>query len=90
MSNIEKATRVLSENWNNMDTNESLGRQRMLAQALADAGLIAPENPHTEWGTRESSVYVRIQNTEAQARHWADAEGSDVVRREVTEWEVAP
>lgn len=28
---IEKAARVLSERWNSMHTNESLGRQRMLA-----------------------------------------------------------
>jgi|SRR5690625_1255486 len=37
---VEQAARVLSENWRNMHTNESLGKQRMLAQALADAGLL--------------------------------------------------
>lgn len=38
---VERAARVLAENWQNMHTNESLGKQQMLAQALADAGLLA-------------------------------------------------
>ena len=38
---IEQAARVLSRAWGNMATNDSLGRQRMLACALADAGLLA-------------------------------------------------
>lgn len=37
---IEQAVKVLSANWRNMHTNESLGYQRMLAKALMDAGLL--------------------------------------------------
>ena len=42
---IEQAARVLSQAWGRMHTNESLGRQRMLAEALADAGLLARTLP---------------------------------------------
>lgn len=45
---IEQAARVLSDSWQNMHTNESLGRQRMLADALADAGLLARPLPTRE------------------------------------------
>ncbi|MBM9432355.1 hypothetical protein [Flaviflexus equikiangi] len=45
---IEQATRVLSRAWGNMATNDSLGRQRMLACALADAGLLARTPPSRE------------------------------------------
>lgn len=36
-SAVEAVTKALSGNWNNMHTNESLGRQRMLAQAVLAA-----------------------------------------------------
>ena len=48
---IERAARVLAENWRNMHTNESLGMQRMLATALAAANLLASpvrEHEHSE------------------------------------------
>ena len=50
---IEQAARVLSQAWGRMHTNESLGRQRMLAGALADAGLLARTLP-----TRDEIVDV--------------------------------
>lgn len=34
---LESATRAISEKWNSMHSNESLGRQRMLAQAALSA-----------------------------------------------------
>lgn len=39
---IEQVAKVLAANWRNLHTNESLGKQRMLARALAEAGLLAP------------------------------------------------
>lgn len=39
---IEQVAKVLAANWRNMHTNESLGQQRMLARALAEAGFLAP------------------------------------------------
>ena len=42
---VEQAAKVLARAWKNMHTNESLGFQRMLAGALADAGLLARPLP---------------------------------------------
>lgn len=44
---IEQAAEVLAANWKRMHTNESLGFQRMLAQALADGGLLRAAKPTT-------------------------------------------
>lgn len=42
---VDQAAKVLSRAWKNIHTNESLGYQRMLAGALADAGLLARPLP---------------------------------------------
>ena len=67
---IEQATKVLADNWRNMHTNESLGQQRMLARALADAGLLAPAPLTEEWAAR----YVNGGGSICRTRDEAEAE----------------
>ena len=76
---IEKAARALSERWNFMHTNESLGRQRMLADFTLAAvlpDLLAEANK-------------RADDAEAKARRFANMLGnnakalSDTLPREV-------
>lgn len=58
---VERAAEVLAEAWPRMHTNESLGKQRMLAQALADAGLLGDlaaawdEGSRAGWSDRTKS-----------------------------------
>lgn len=65
-----------------------------IAQALADDGLLAPENTRTEWGVRFSEQYIDVAPSEQAAREKASYIGRPVMRRTVTsavtEWEVAP
>lgn len=77
---IEQASRVLASKWQNVSTNESLGKQRMLARALAEAGLLAPAPLREEWGYMEPGGEV-----------WSSTvPGEDTrVRRYVTDWEEA-
>ena len=100
---IERAAKVLADNWRNIHTNESLGKQRMLARALADAGLLASL---TEWDVeyRDYDGYVSRHTDDVfdetdlgyeQAKEYADAYNdldpspgvAVVVRRYVTDWE---
>ena len=85
---IEKAAKVLAANWRNMHTNESLGQQRMLARALAEAGLLAPAPLREEWGTRfGSSEYVHFgTGVEYPVFFRGDPPKGVNVRRCVTDW----
>lgn len=47
MTDLEQLAKILADNWRNMHTNESLGKQRMLAQAIINAGWTPPPQPTT-------------------------------------------
>ena len=71
---IEQAARVLSRAWGNMSTNESLGFQRMLAGALADAGLLARPLPDRDEIARAVFIESDHRNAAVMAQAW-DAPG---------------
>lgn len=78
---IERAAQVLAANWRNMHTNESLGQQRMLARALADAGLLAPGmRPTRTWRAVAPEGHIWCESSsEAEVRR--HARPGDIVER---------
>ena len=71
---IDQAAKVLSRAWKNMYTNESLGYQRMLAGALADAGLLAQPLPTRDEIARALFIESDHRNAAVMAQAW-DAPG---------------
>lgn len=102
---VEQAAKVLSKNWRNMHTNEALGQQRMLAQALADAGLLAirptkikihkttnPEAPHhyAIWDSKDRRIDGSTEtHTVAEVKAQALEEAADAFHAAAVSEEMA-
>ena len=85
---IERAARALSERWNSMHTNESLGRQRMLAaQALAAVlpDLLAEANTRAEDAEAKARKFANLLGNNAKALN--DALPREVLRQKAEAWD---
>lgn len=93
MSNIEKAAQAITQS-KGFQSALPFGTPKdvqerhaaLIAQVLADAGLVAPESTRTEWGVQHAQGFVSNEYgrpyTEAQARQKATGiEAGDHRRR---------